>query len=294
MEHTIKTATEDIVNEAFGVRLWEKLFNEEFLVNFTVKSIYFSIKIVLAIILYKLGKRFFDKLLTSYENTKYYKNMDESFKSFTQSFIHLGIKIFMAILCLIFLGMKGSSLIAFLGTLGLGVGLALKDSLANLAGGIIILIFKNYSVGDHIDVNGLSGNVKSINVFSTSILTFDNKVITIPNGNIISSPIINYTSRHVRRVDITVSVGYEDDLELAKRVLREMAYSDEKVLKHPDVNVLIGEYGDSSINILVRAWCKTEDYWDVYYGLMDRVKPTLDKHKLSIPFPQMDIHHYNR
>lgn len=294
MENTIKTATEGLVHEAFGVKLWEKLFNEEFLINFTVKSIYFSIKIILAIILYKLGKRIFDKLLSSYENTKYYKNMDESFKSFTQSFLHLGIKIVMGILCLIFLGMKGSSLIAFLGTLGLGVGLALKDSLANLAGGIIILVFKSYSVGDHIDVNGLSGTVKSINVFSTSILTFDNKVITIPNGNIISSPIINYTSRHVRRVDITVSVGYGDDLEVAKRVLREMAYSNEKVLKNPEVNVLIGEYGGSSINIFVRAWCKTEDYWDVYYGLLDQTKPTLDRHKLSIPFPQMDIHHYNR
>ena len=294
MENTIKTATEDLVNEAFGVKLWEKLFNEEFLINFMVKSIYFSVKIILAIILYKLGKRFFDKLLSSYENTKYYKNMDESFKSFTQSFLHLGIKIFMGVLCLIFLGMKGSSLIAFLGTLGLGVGLALKDSLANLAGGIIILVFKSYSVGDHIDVSSLSGIVKSINVFSTSILTFDNKVITIPNGNIISSPITNYTSRQARRVDITVSVGYGDDLELAKKVLKEMAYSNKKIFKSPEVNVLIGEYGASSINIFVRAWCKTEDYWDVYYWMMDQTKPTLDKHNLSIPYPQMDIHHYNR
>ena len=149
--------------------------------------------------------------------------------------------------------MKGSTLLAFVGTLGLGVGLALKDSLANLAGGIIILIFKNYSVHDHIDINGLSGIVKSINVFSTSIITFDNKVITIPNGNIISSPIINYRTKHLRRADVTVSVGYGDDLELAKKVLVNMANSHGKILKTPNVQVLIGEYADSSINIFVRA-----------------------------------------
>jgi len=292
MENAVKEKAEEFVNQAFGMKVVHKLFNEEFLIDFFVKAIYFSVKLVIAMILYKIGKKFLEKLLASYKKTKYYQRMDESLKSFFESFVTLGIKAFMVILCLVFLGMKGSNLLAFLGTMGLGVGLALKDSLSNLAGGIIILIFKNYSVNDHIDAGGLSGIVKSINVFSTSIVTFDNQVITIPNGNIISNPIINYSTKQVRRVDIVVSVGYGDDLEVAKKVLRDMVSLNEKVLKTPEVKVLIGEYADSSINIFVRSWCKTEDYWDVYYWILDQVKPTLDKHNLSIPFPQMDVHHH--
>lgn len=290
MKDAMINTAEGLVQEAFGVKLVNKLFNEEFLVNFAVKLIYFSVRLLIAVLIYRVGITILSKMLVTYENSRYYKKMDDSFKSFSLSFLQIGIKVLMAIICLIFLGMKGSSLIAFLGTLGLGVGLALKDSLSNLAGGIIILVFKSYSVNDHVDVGGLSGIVKAINIFSTSIVSFDNKVITIPNGNIISSPIINYSSKPVRRVDITVSVGYDDDLEVAKRVLADMASSNPMVLKTPEVNVLIGEYADSSINIFVRAWCKTDDYWDVYYWLLDNVKPTLDKHNLSIPYPQMDIH----
>ena len=217
-----------------------EILKDDLIAEVIIKSGYAVIKIISVLFIYKLGRRVVDKIVSTCEKTKYYNDLDESVKSFFNSFISLCLKSILMIFCLVQLGVRGSSLLAFLGTMGVGVGLALKDSVANLAGGIIVLVFKNYRVGDYIDVGGLSGEVRAINVLTTQIVTFDNKSITVPNGNITANPLTNYSTKKVRRVDITVSVSYDDNLAHARKALMDMVEKTKGVISVPALRYLWG------------------------------------------------------
>ena len=191
------------------------------------------------------------------------------------------------------LGIKTTSFVAILGAAGLAVGLALQGSLANFSGGVLILLFKPYKVGDFIDAQGVSGTVKEIQVFNTMITTPDNMTIIVPNGAISNGIITNFSTQATRRVDMTFGIGYGDDIKKTKEVLKDLVDADERILKDPAPVIVCSALADSSVNFAVRVWCNSSDYWGIFFYMQEKVKEAFDSNGISIPFPQRDVHMYN-
>jgi small conductance mechanosensitive channel len=187
-------------------------------------------------------------------------------------------------------GVETASLIAMLGAAGLAVGLALQGSLANFAGGILILFFKPFKADDVIEAQGYIGTVVEIQIFNTIIRTLDNQRVIIPNGLLSNGCVKNIFIEETRRVDMTFGISYGDDIKQAKTVLQSVLDADDRVLKNPGADIFVGEHGDSSINFVVRPWVKSEDYWPVFFATMEEVKIAFDSAGISIPFPQRDVH----
>ena len=183
-----------------------------------------------------------------------------------------------------------TSFVAILGAAGLAIGMAFSGTLSNFAGGVMILLFKPFKVGDFVNMQGEEGLVHEIQIFNTILHTVDNKVIILANGAVANGTITNYTKADKRRVDWVFGIGYGDKLRIAKELINKFIEEDTKILKDPVPFVGLGELGDSSVNITVRAWVKTEDYWDVYFLMNERVYNEFESAGLSIPFPQMDVH----
>ncbi|RMF64063.1 MAG: mechanosensitive ion channel family protein [Calditrichaeota bacterium] len=213
-----------------------------------------------------------------------------SLQRFLGSLLSIILKVLLFISVASMIGIETTSFVAILGAAGLAVGLALQGSLANFAGGVLILLFKPYKVGDYIDAQGVSGTVHSIQVFHTVLKTPDNKTIIVPNGAISNGIITNFSAENQRRVDMAFGIGYEDDIQKAKKVLWQLVESDERILKEPAPVVVLSELADSSVNFAVRVWCKASDYWGIYFDMQERVKLAFDEHGLSIPYPQQDVH----
>ena len=216
--------------------------------------------------------------------------IEESLKRFLLSLIGIGLKALLLISIASMLGIATTSFVAVLGAAGLAVGLSLQGSLSNFAGGVLIILFKPFKVGDVIDAQGHIGSVDSIQVFNTILKTPDNKTIIIPNGNLSNGSITNYTTEERRRVDMTFGIGYGDDLKKAKQVLHDLINADEHIFSEPEPLVVVSELGDSSVNFAVRVWAKTSDYWAIYFDMQEKVKLEFDKQGISIPFPQSDVH----
>ena len=190
------------------------------------------------------------------------------------------------------IGISLGPMLAGLGVAGFVIGFALQDTLGNFASGAMILIYRPYDVDDFIEVTGASGLVKKMNLVSTTITTFDNQTLVVPNSKIWGDVIKNVTAQKVRRVDLEFGVGYDDDIEHVERVLNDIVATHELTLKKPEALIKLHSLGDSSVNLIVRPWTKTEHYWDVYWDLMREVKMRFDREGISIPFPQRDVHHY--
>lgn len=188
------------------------------------------------------------------------------------------------------IGISLAPMLAGLGVAGFIVGFALQDSLSNFAAGAMILVYRPFDVDDFVEVTGASGLVKKMNLVSTTIATFDNQTLVVPNSKIWGDVIKNVTAQKERRVDLEFGIGYGDDIEHAERVLHEIVTAHEKVLKQPEPNIRLHTLGDSSVNFIVRPWVKTEDYWSVYWDIMREVKLRFDREGISIPFPQRDVH----
>ena len=216
--------------------------------------------------------------------------MEDTLKNFLMSLIGVGLKALLLISVAGMVGIETTSFIAVLGAAGLAVGLALQGSLANFAGGVLILIFRPYKVGDFIEGGGHMGTVKSIEIFNTIMNTPDNKKIIVPNAAISNGAITNFSAMDTRRVDIDFGIGYGDDLRKAKDILAEVIGNDDRILKDPEPQVVISSLGDSAVVITTRSWVNAADYWGVYFDLMETVKLTFDERGISIPFPQQDIH----
>tara|TARA_R110002073_G_scaffold14926_5_gene59950 strand:- start:2425 stop:3276 length:852 start_codon:yes stop_codon:yes gene_type:complete len=188
------------------------------------------------------------------------------------------------------IGIETTSFIAVLGAAGLAIGLALQGSLANFAGGVLILMFRPYKVGDFIETNGHMGSVQSIEIFNTIMTTGDNKTIIIPNGSVSNNPITNFSKQATRRVDIVFGISYDDDLRVGKEVLTKLIQADERIHSDPAPLVVISSLGDSCVNITTRSWVDSANYWGVYFDLMENGKLELEAAGLSIPYPQTDVH----
>jgi small conductance mechanosensitive channel len=257
-------------------------------VGYTIVTYFF--KIIWALVVWVLGRFIINFILKMLKKRIDAGKIDPSLSSFLKAIIKTLLYIVLVIMIISTLGIQTTSLVAILGAAGLAVGLALQGSLANFAGGVLILLFRPFSVGEFIEAGGNKGTVKEIHIFSTILDTPDNKRIIVPNGSLSNSTIINYSRNDMRRVDLVFSVSYDDDLDKAREVLRNIAMSQEAVIKEKDILVELGEYGGSSINFYYKVWCKKEDYWKVYFDSMKMVKKAFDEAGLSIPYPQMDVH----
>jgi len=217
-------------------------------------------------------------------------DLDESLESFVASVISILLKVMVYISALGMLGIEMTSFIAILGAAGLAVGMALSGTLQNFAGGVMILLFKPFKVGDYIDAQGHSGSVTDIQIFVTRLTTPDNKVIFIPNGPLSTGSLTNFSASDTRRVDWTIGIGYGDNIDTAYEVISNLLNADDRILKDPEPFMALSELADSSVNIAVRVWVNSADYWGVYFRMNEEVYKNFDKHGLSIPFPQQDVH----
>ena len=216
--------------------------------------------------------------------------LDTTLQKFIGDLVSALLKVVLFITILDIFGVKTTSLVAILGAAGLAIGLALQGSLANFAGGVLLLLFKPFKVGDLIDAQGHFGEVQNISIFVTKILTPDNKTVYIPNGPLSNGDITNVSEDGKLRVDLVVGIGYNENIKKAKDVIMQVMESDPKVLKDPAPSVNVLELADSSVNLAVRPFATPADYWDVYFGITEKVKIALDEAGIEIPFPQRVIH----
>lgn len=228
-------------------------------------------------------QRFFDK-----------KEFDPSLESFIASLLSVTLKILLVITVLSMMGVEMTSFVAILGAAGLAVGMALSGTLQNFAGGVIILLFKPFKVGDAIEAQGFIGKVKEIQIFNTIVTTFDNRIVIIPNGGLSNSAMINITKEDNRRTDWTFGIAYGDSYDTAKEVLQQLIKEDERILEDPAPFIAMHSLGDSSVNIVVRVWAAKDVLWDVHFDMNEKVYKAFPENGLSIPFPQMDVHVQNK
>lgn len=217
-------------------------------------------------------------------------NVDVTLRSFLRSLMSLALKVLVIITVASMLGVATTSFIAVLGAAGLAVGLALQGSLSNFAGGVLLIVFKPYRVGDFVEMQGQSGTVQSIQILYTVLKTPDNKTVFVPNGPVANSNIVNFSTEATRRVDMVFSISYGSSIDLARQTLVALVRADGRVLQVPAPVIVVGELADSAVNFRVRVWTATGDYWPVYFDMQERVKKRFDEVGLSIPFPQRDVH----
>ena len=273
---------QDIQNySTFWERLWQ-----------TVKTVGATsiFKILLAVAILIVGSKSIKLLLRLLNKSRGYTGLDESVRSFLNSFIRVVLYAVLYITAATALGVPETSLVTALASCGLAVGLALQGSLSNFAGGIMILIFKPFKIGDYIVSGEFEGTVREINVLYTVIITIDNCKVTIPNGSISNAPVTDVTGLPTRRMDIPVGIAYAADIDKALSALLGVAADENNVLKSPIPEAMVDSLGDSSVNLILRVWVATENYWDVRYRLTKRVKETFDRNGIEIPFSQMDVH----
>lgn len=218
------------------------------------------------------------------------KISDPSLTSFIKSFVSMLLKVLLVISIMTMIGIQMTSFIAILGAAGLAVGMALSGTLQNFAGGVMVLTFHPFKVGDYIQALGHAGTVKEIQLFNTILNTPDNVTIIIPNGKIYSESIVNYSKEAQRRVDFVFGIGYEQDYDTAKATLMELIEANELILKTPAPFVALKEMADSSVNIVVRVWVDAPNYWSVFFDMNEKVFKTFNLKGINIPFPQMDVH----
>lgn len=219
--------------------------------------------------------------------------VDPTLVPFISSLVGWILKLLLFISVASMIGIATTSFIAVLGAAGLAIGLALQGSLANFAGGVLIMIFKPYRVGDLIESQGQLGTVKEVQIFNTILVNFESKQIIIPNGLMSNGTITNYSVEGLIRVDLTVGISYDADVEKAKSVLLDVMNNHSLVVNEPAPFVGVNGFGDSSVDLVVRPHCKPEDYWDVYFDINEQIKIALDSNNIAIPFPQRDVHLFN-
>jgi small conductance mechanosensitive channel len=249
-------------------------------------------KLILAIVLLIVGIIIINRIVRLFRRVLNKRNVDPTLIPFLTGLVNIILKAMLIISVIDIVGIKTTSFVAVLGAAGLAIGLALQGSLGNFAGGVLLIIFKPYKVGDYIEAQGEAGTVQSIQIFNTVLNTPDNVKKIIPNGAMSSGSITNYSALETRRLDLVYGISYGDDLEKAKKILAEMAASDERIFKDPEPFVAVKELGDSSVNLLVRVWCKKEDYWAINFDWQTNVKLRFDKEGLTFPFPQREVTTY--
>ena len=250
----------------------------------------YGLKIIAAIVIFVVGKWIARKLTAFIKTLMTKSKIDKTLVEFSESIIYFTLLLMVIIAALNQLGVNTTSFVAVFGAATLAIGLALQGSFSNIGAAVLIILFRPFKVGDVVETAGVTGEVTDINLFSTIITPIDKRTVIVPNSAIIGGNITNFSNRAQRRVDHIFGIGYDDDLKLAKDTLMEIVKADSRVLAEPEPFVAVNELADSSVNFVVRAWTSTDDYWGVYFDMLENVKLTFDEKGISIPYPQMDVH----
>ncbi|HOE04625.1 MAG TPA: mechanosensitive ion channel [Bacteroidales bacterium] len=254
----------------------------------------FGPKVLGAILVLVLGLWIIKLVTRSMRKVMNKRNTNKELRTFFISLSNIALKTLLFVSVLGMVGIEVTSFIAILGAAGLAIGMALQGSLQNFAGGVIIILLKPFKVGDVLEAQGYLGIVKEIQIFSTIITTFDNKTIIIPNGGLATSSMTNFTTEPLRRVDWTFGIGYGNEYDKAKAVLLGLIAKDSRILDEPEHFIAVNALKESAVEIVVRVWVKTEDYWGVYHEMNEQVYKNFFKEGISIPYPQMNVHIKNQ
>lgn len=282
-----------MAGESIGVEVpIVESFNQvnTWLTNNSDLLIQYGVNVISAILILFIGNLVVKGVAGSVANVLKKKEMDKAVVDFIHGLVRYTLFIIVLIAALSRIGVQTASVVAVIGAAGLAVGLALQGSLSNFAAGVLIVAFRPFKSGDYVEIGGVAGSVHSIQIFQTVLKSPDNKMVVVPNSAVIGGAITNYSRHETRRVDMVIGVSYKSDLQKTKRVLRETLEKDPRILKDPDMTIGVLTLADSSINFVVRPWCKTSDYWAVYFDSMQAIKEALDANGIEIPFPQMDVH----
>lgn len=263
---------------------------ETYLDQFKEILIAYAPKVIGAIITLIIGLWLIKIIVKSARKTMERRNVDVSLVPFLSTLLAVLLKILLFLSVIGMVGVEATSFIAILGAAGLAIGLSLQGTLQNFAGGVVLLILKPFKVGDVVDVKGFLGTVKEIQIFYTIVNTFDNKVIYLPNGSLANSDMTNLSQEPDRRNEWTIGIGYGDDVAKAKKIIRRLIDEDDRIFQDPEPFLALHSLGDSSVNIVVRAWSKASDLWPVHFDMNEKVYNEFAKEGINIPFPQMDVH----
>lgn len=278
MEETVENSVKDVVLKS------EVLYAQ--MIDYAMT---YGLRIISALCIVLVGFWVANRLAQIASTALDKKDFDATIRVYLSRILAIVFKVLVVITAAGVMGVETTSFVAVLGAAGLAVGLALQGSLANFAGGVLILVLRPFQVGDDIASQGSDGTVTAIDVFYTTITTPDNKRIILPNGPLIGNVIVNLSAEPTRRVDIAVGISYSDSIDKAEQILLSIASKDERVLKNPGPFVGVRQFGESSVDITFRLWCKNPDYWPVYFQTLKRIKSEFDAAKISIPFPQREI-----
>ena len=250
----------------------------------------YGLRILAAIAILIIGRWIAKALTKAIRRLMETRDIDQTLVKFTANLAYVALLTFVILAAIGQLGIQTTSFIAVLGAAGLAIGLALQGSLANFAAGFLMILFRPFKVGDVIDGAGVTGKVEEIQIFTTKVVTPDNKTVIIPNAKLTSDNIVNWTVKGTRRVDMVFGIGYDDDIDTARDIIKDIIAQDNRILKEPAFQIAVSELADSSVNFVVRPWVKAGDYWDVYFDTTEKVKKTFDEKGISIPYPQRDVH----
>ena len=267
---------------------------QEIVKNLSAKSTNFVVDFVIALVVLIIGYRIISFIESRLKKPHKFNKLDASAKSFIISFVTVALKIVLMIIALSIIGVPMASLVTIVGSCAVAIGLALQGGLSNIAGGLMLLIFKPFKVGDYIISNGLEGKVKSITMFYTTITTVDNKVIQLPNATLSNSSITNVSANKTRRVDLDISVSYKTDIDKVKKVVGSIIDKHELILHEEEKTIRLKTHAESALVFTVRAWTLTENYWTVYFDLMESIKKSFDENNIEIPYNQLDVHMINK
>jgi small conductance mechanosensitive channel len=252
----------------------------------------YGLRVIAAIVILIVGRWVAKIFKTIVKKVMTKRNVDQTIVSFVGSLSYYVLLVFFVIAALSQLGVQTTSFVAIVGAAGLAIGLALQGSLANFAAGFLMVIFRPFKVGDYIEGGGTAGTVEKIQIFTTQLKTPDNKTVIVPNAQMTSGNIINWSTAGTRRVDMVFGIGYDDDIDKAKNIMQDIIDADTRILKEPASVIALSELADSSVNFVVRPWVKASDYWSVYFDLTEKIKKRFDAEGISIPYPQRDVHIY--
>ena len=253
-----------------------------------------GLNIIFALAIFIVGRMVIKALISLMCKILEKSKFDEILIKFISSIASAVLLLFVIVASLNQLGVDTTSLVALVGAAGLAVGFALKDSLSNFAAGVMLLIFRPFTKGNYVEIAGCEGVVENISILTTVVHTLDNKEVILPNGAVFGGSITNYSSLPSRRVDLVIGVSYEENLKKAKQVMLDAMKNDPRILSEPAPQVAVCELNSSSVDFVVRPWCKSDDYWDVRFDTIEAVKIALDENNITIPFPQRDVHMYQQ
>ncbi|ART82628.1 mechanosensitive ion channel protein [Oceanisphaera profunda] len=273
------TLTPEVINQA-----------QSWIINNQSLLLSYGVNIVAAIITLTIGFMLVRTLTNGVNSLLKKRNVDNTISDFITSMIKYALLAFVIIAALGRVGVQTASFVAIIGAAGLAVGLALQGSLSNFAAGVMLIGFRFFKAGDYIEAAGTAGTVRSVQIFTTILMTADNRMIVVPNAKILNDKIINVSREKTRRLDLEIGVSYSADLKLTKEVLERIINEDPRVLPEPAPRIAVSNLGASSVDIIVRPWVNATDYWALKFDLLEKIKNELDANNIGIPFPQMDVH----